>query len=218
MRSGLINFNWDDIDSFSEEQISYYLYLEGKSIKVISKIRNIEEAAVQKHVINGKIKYRILSLSKNCSELLDNIASSVKQEKLTLLSTMENERKEELLKFINENYASMTSKHKETAIWIIGELKDKNQKSILIKAAVNKSVNVRRMAVSAIGKIKDKSFESTLLRVLDDENDQVIVYAIKALIKNEIKSAKEKIIKIKEKTNKEYIKNACEEYLKIVNE
>lgn len=216
MRNGLVEFQWKEIDKYTSEEISYFLYLEGKSIKAISKIRNIPEEIIQNHVINGKIKYKFLVDSENPRELLANLSKAVKQDKLMLLTTIDNNSKLCLLKYINDNYTEMVSKHKETAIWIIGELKDNSCNKILIKATVHKSVNVRRMAISAIGKIGDESFESTLIRALDDENPQVICYAISALIKIKIKSAEEKINKIKIKTDKDYVKQSCDEYLNMI--
>ncbi len=85
-------------------------------------------------------------------------------------------------------------KDKEAAVWIIGELKEVSCLDILIKASVNKYINVRRMAVSAMGKMGDIRAEGALLRALGDENPQVISYAIKSLGK--IKSEKA-ITKIK---------------------
>lgn len=115
--------------------------------------------------------------------------------------------------YIREKYVEMQGKDKETAIWIIGELKDRDCKDILIKASVHKYVNVRRMAISAMGKINDASFESALLRALDDDNPQVISYAIRAFIKIKSKIAADKIRKIKSITDKEYLKRICDEYI-----
>lgn len=107
----------------------------------------------------------------------------------------------------------MHSKDKETAIWLVGELRDINSKDILIKASVHKFVNVRRMAVSAMGKIDDKIFENALRRALEDENPQVISYALKALIKMKNINSKDKVQKLLAASDKEYIKKLCEEYL-----
>ncbi|WP_415523166.1 HEAT repeat domain-containing protein [Clostridium sp.] len=213
MDSGLINFKWDNIDNYTDEQISYFLFLEGKSIDVISKIRNINREIVQKHIIEGKIKYRFLAKSRNPKELLESIARAGKYDKISFISSIDEENKRVLLVYIREKYVEMQGKDKETAIWIIGELKDRNCKDILIKASVHKYVNVRRMAISAMGKINDASFESALLRALDDDNPQVISYAIRAFIKIKSKIAVDKIREIKSITDKEYLKRICDEYI-----
>ena len=213
MDNGLINFKWDYIDSYTDEQISYFLFLEGKSIEAISKIRNIDRVTVQKHIIEGKIKYRFLAKSKNPKELLDSISRAGKYDKTYLISNMDEKNKQALLNYIREKYVELYGKDKETAIWILGELKDRKSKDILIKASVHKHVNVRRMAVSAMGKIKDSSFESALLRALEDMNPQVVSYAIKAFIKINSKIALNRIQEIEKSTDKDYLKRLCDEYI-----
>lgn len=215
MENGLIDYNWDNIDEYSESQISYFLFLEGKSLNAISKIRKLSREEVQRHIIDGKIKYRFLAKSKNPKELLSSVAKAGKDDKKLLLSNLDERNKEALIEYIKNSYVDMFAKDKETAIWIIGEFKDLNCKHILIKAAVHKFVNVRRMAVSAMGKINDASFGMALKRALEDENPQVIAYALKALIKMKDSTAEEKIETLKRKTTKEYIKKLCDEYLKM---
>jgi hypothetical protein len=215
MINGLVDYNWDDIENYNDSQISYFLFLEGKSIDVISKIRNISREEVQRHIIDGKIKYRFLAKSKNSEELLITISKAGKNDKQLLLSNLDEKNREALLDHIRNNYVEMHSKDKETAIWLVGELRDINSKDILIKASVHKFVNVRRMAVSAMGKIDDKIFENALKRALEDENPQVISYALKALIKMKNINAKDKVQKLLAASDKEYIKKLCEEYLGI---
>lgn len=217
MDNSLFKFNWKDINNYTDEEISYFLFLEGKSAEAISKIRNIEKETVKSHIIHGKIKYRFLVKSKDERELLNSISKAGKYDKLTLLSTLDQNNKEVLLKYIRENYISMPSKDRETAVWIIGELKDKSCNNILIKASVNKLVNVRRLAISAMGKIEDEYFLAALIKALDDCNPQVISYAVKALIKLKSGNAKSKIERLKARTDKEYIVRLCEEYLEVVN-
>jgi hypothetical protein len=213
MINGLVDYNWDDIENYNNSQISYFLFLEGKSIDVISKIRNISREETQRHIIDGKIKYRFLAKSKNLEELLNVISKAGKNDKQLLLSNLDEKNREALLDHIRNNYVEMHSKDKETAIWLVGELRDINSKDILIKASVHKFVNVRRMAVSAMGKIDDKIFENALRRALEDENPQVISYALKALIKMKNINSKDKVQKLLAASDKEYIKKLCEEYL-----
>lgn len=213
MVNGLVDYNWDHIESYDDSEISYFLFLEGKSIDVISKIRNISREAVQKHIIDGKIKYRFLAKSKNSEELLISISKAGKSDKQLLLNNLDEKNLEALIEYIKNNYVEMHAKDKETAIWLVGELKDITCKDILIRASVHKLVNVRRMAVSAMGKINNKIFENALKRALEDENPQVIAYALKSLIKMENSVARDKVKKLLAISNKEYIKKLCEEYL-----
>ncbi|KOA21095.1 hypothetical protein CLHOM_06830 [Clostridium homopropionicum DSM 5847] len=213
MKKGLVEFNWNDIEKYSEEDITYFLFIEGKNIDSICKIRNLDRPTVQNHIIEGKIKYRFLARSKNTEELFIEITKAGKRDKQELLSSFNEENKNKLLDFIINSYLKMNSKHKEIAVWILGELKDAKGLGILVKASVNNIVNVRRMAISAMGKLENQSCEMPLIRALEDSNPQVITYAIKALQKLNSVKAKEKIMSLKNSTDKSYIMKAADEYL-----
>lgn len=213
MSLGFVKVNWDDIESYSDDEITYFLFLEGKSINAICKIRNLDKSIVQKHIVEGKIKYRLLARSSNEKELIHNISKAGKMDKLDIINSLNEDTKHRLIQYIKNNYVDMYSRDKETAIWIIGELKEKECNEILTKASVHKFVNVRRMAISAMRKINDKSFERALIRALEDENPQVLLYAIKGLIDIKSELAREKVTHILEKTDKEYLKKACEDFL-----
>lgn len=210
---GLINLDWQDLDSLSDSDITYFLSLEGKTIDAICRIRRLEREEVQRQLIEGKIKYRFLSKSNSEEDLFQTLCSAVKQDKLSVLANLNNETREKLIRFIREEYGKMPSKNKETAIWIIGELKVKICIDILVKSVVHKHVNIRRMAVSALGKLEDKASELPLIRALEDENSQVVLYAIKSLVKIKSEKAVNKIKQIYATTEKDYLKRAAEEFL-----
>lgn len=218
MRKGLLKIDWNDIGKYSDEEITYFLFLEGKSIDTLCKIRNINKEEVQNHIIHGKIKYSFFVKSQDEKELLKNIGKAGKLDKLSLLQSLEDNIKKNLLNYIKNNYADMPPKDKETAVWIVGELKAINCREILLKGSVHKFVNIRRMAVSAMGKIASEDFEVPLIRALDDDNPQVVSYAIKALEKIKSEKAIDKVKIIKEKWDKKYIKNACENYIESLKE
>ncbi|MHC1682359.1 MAG: HEAT repeat domain-containing protein [Clostridiaceae bacterium] len=209
----LLNYNWNSIDQYSDEEITYFLYLESIPKAAIARIRGINISEVERHIISGKIKYRYLAKAKNCKELLEMLTSGGKDDKLALLESLTDEVKDSLINYIKENYINIMAKDKETAIWIIGELKREECIDILTKAIVHKFINVRRMAVSALGKIGSKKGEILLLRALEDENPQVVSYAIKSLKKINSEVARDKIKKIYSTTSNNSIKNACEKFL-----
>lgn len=214
MYKGLVKFDWNEINNFSEEDITYFLSLEGKDIEAICRIRNLTREEVQRHIIEGKIKYRFLAKSKDTKQLFETLCSMAKEDKLSLLKSLDDDNIEKLEQFIRDNYGNMISKSKENAVWILGELKSSSSLDILKKALVHNHVNIRRMAVSAMGKIGDKSLEDALIRALDDANPQVILYAIKSLMKIKSKKAFGKIKSIYENASKEYLKRGAEEYIK----
>lgn len=213
MYKGLVKFDWKDIDSFTEDDITYFLFLEGKPIDAICKIRSITKEEVQRHIIEGKIKYRFLVKSSSEEELFQNINSLGKQEKLALLSSLSEENKQKIINYIKNKYMDMPTTSKESALWIIGELKAVSALEILMKSIVHKHVNIRRMSASAMGKLGDMSTETALIRALEDENAQVVQYAIKSLAKLKSRKAVEKIRNIGLNADKEYLKRAAEEYL-----
>ena len=213
MKKGLLNIDWNNANSLSKEDISYFLFLEGKSIETISLIRNMDKGIVQTEIINGKIKYRLLAKANNPLELFQTIALAGKDDKLQLLKDLDEENKSGLTSFIKEGYQNFMIKDKEIAVWMLGELKKRDCYDILAKASVNKSVNLRRMAVSALGKMEDIKVENILLRALEDDNPQVVQYAIRALQKVKSLRGKEKIEEIIKVTDKDYLKRAAEDYI-----
>lgn len=215
---GMVNINWSDILKYSDEDITYFLFLEGKSIEGLCKIRNLNKETIQKHILDGKIKYGILAKSNDEEELFGVISKSGKQDKVEVLRYLNNLNRNRLIQFIRDNYADMKTKDKENAVWILGEIGDKSVLDILIKASVHNHVNVRRMAVSAVGKIGDKNMEIVAIRALEDQNTQVVMYAIKALIKMKSENAIGKIKEVYKKTEKDYIKRTAEEYFEEVGE
>lgn len=213
MKKGLVDVDWLCINKYSHEEISYFLFLEGKTMEAICKIRNLDNAIVQKHIIDGKIKYRFLVQSNDTDELFKSIAKAGKEDKIHFLNSMNSDSKNKLTELIKTSYVEMHPKEKEAAVWIIGELKEKSCLNILIKASVHKYINVRRMAVSAMGKIGDIRAEGALLRALLDENPQVISYAIKSLGKIKSRKAITKIKYLYENTDKKYITDAAQSFL-----
>lgn len=213
---GMLNIQWSEIDNYTEEDITYFLFLEGKSIDSLCKIRNLNREIIQKHILDGKIKYGILAKSSNEKELFETISKAGKLDKVETLKFLDEVSRKKLINFIRDNYGDMKTKEKENAVWILGEIGDRQVMNILIKACVHNHVNVRRMAVSAAGKIGDIAMEPIAIKALEDDNPQVVMYAIKALIKLKSRKAEDRIKGLCNKTDKEYIKKAAEEYFTMI--
>lgn len=213
MKSGLLNINWNRVKEFDDEDISYYLFLEDKSIDSIAFIRNISREKVQEHIILGKMKFGVLSKCKNENELFQYLCKVSKEERQRAFNYLTYDLKKKLVEYIDNNYYNMNYMEKEKSIWILGELNFKEGIKILLKASVHNNVNMRRLAVSALGKMNCEEGEMALIRALEDNNSQVISYAIKSLMKLQSCKAKDKILNILNKTDKEYIRIQCREYL-----
>jgi HEAT repeat protein len=216
LQKGLLDFDWEYINGYSEEEITYFLFLEGKNIEAISKIRNIDKALVQTHIINGKIKYRYFTKNESIAEFLQALSLTDKHDRNSIIHNLNIVIEKKLLKYINDNYASLSPLEKERAVWIIGELKDISSLNVLIKASVHKNTNIRRMAVSAMNKISDIKCEGHLIRILYDENPQVVLYALKALENLKSKKAMPHIEKLEKQWKKEYLIKEKEIYIKKV--
>lgn len=213
MKNGLINIDWSKADALDQDEISYYLFLEGKSAEAIAIIRKLDKETVQSHIVNGKIKYGILAKCEDIAGLFRTISESPKADKIGVLGSLDKELRDGLMGYICSCYSDMRSRDKETAVWLLGELKLESGYGILKKASVHNHVNIRRMAVSAMGKIGDGYFETALIKALDDENPQVVSYAIKALDRLDSKLAYDRIKKIYENPERDYLKGAAEKWL-----
>lgn len=214
----MLQIDWKNVDSYEEDEISYYLFVEGKSMDAISKIRGLNRDLVQSHIISGKIKYRILAKSKDEKDIFNAISKLGKLDKIEVIKALNQSVKYKLFRYVKENYTDMLSKEKEFAVWLLGEIGSEDSKEILFKASVHNHVNVRRMAISAMGKIGSKEMETALIKALEDENPQVVMYAMKSLMKIESKAALNKVKAIKEKTLKPYLKAAAENYINSLEE
>lgn len=213
MNSRLANINWNKIEELSEEDISYFMFLEDKSVDVIAKIRHMKREEVQQHIIKGKLKYGILAKCRNEEELFQCLSKISKESRIKAFESFNSTQIDKLGQYIIENYSNMNFFEKEKAIWIIGELKLKNAINILIKATVHDNITIKRLSVSALGKLKCEEGEMALIRALGDNNSQVVSYAISSLIKINSAKCKDRIIEILNSNPKAYVKIKCEEYL-----
>lgn len=203
----------DNINNLSQEEVTYLLYQEGKSIKQIAIIRRMSEDEVQKDIIKAKLTYSNIQNKNN--SLLIKLLSMVKKDRLEILRALDNEQKNRLKEEIYTNYTKYKSdEDRMILIWLIGELKDVSFLPFLNMELKSKRVNHRRLACSALGKIEEKSTKDWLENALNDDNPQVRQYAIKALAK--IADDKSyKLIRniLKNKNEKEYVKKTAVEIL-----
>lgn len=213
MKSKLISVNWNKIEELSEDEISYFMFLEDKSVDAIARIRNMKRDEVQKHIIKGKLKFGVLAKCKDEEELFQYLSKVSKESRTLAFESFNDTQIKKLEAYIIKNYNNMNFFEKEKAIWIIGELKLKDAINILIKGTVHDNVTIKRLSVSALGKLKCEEGEMALIRALGDSNQQVVSYAISSLIKINSAKCKGRIIEILNSNPKAYVKIKCEEYL-----
>ena len=85
-------------------------------MEAICKIRNLDNSIVQKHIIDGKIKYRFLVYSNDTDELFKSIAKAGKEDKIYFLNSINEDNKNKLIELIKTNYVEMHPKDKEVAV------------------------------------------------------------------------------------------------------
>lgn len=203
---------WNAIDKMESFQISYLLYLEGKSINIISKIRNLPYNEVEKHIIEAKIKYH----KKKEEDKLIKIISMQKEKRIEYINTFSMEEKENLAEQIYKRYIKFKNdEDRMILIWLIGELKKEKLIPFLLMELKSKNVNYRRLSISALGKIKSKEYKDILEKFFCDDNPQVRQYAIKSIKEIGDKSTIDKLkLVLNDKNEKEYVKRAATEAIK----
>ena len=184
---GFININLDNLHEATEEEITYYLFLNGYNVKNLMAIRRLPKEEIQRHIVEGKMKYKVIEKASNPKELLYKLCKTPKNDKIYTLNMLDKDIK--------------------------AQLKSEEAMDVLIKGAVHKFVNVKRMALSAMAKIGSKKGEAAVLRALEDENPQVVAYAIKALITINPEGHREKIQEIRRNSGNKGICMACDKYL-----
>lgn len=215
MKQGLVNVKYD---KENEENISYFLFLEGKTINEISLIRGMDRNIVENQIINGKIKYRYLIKSKSIYELLVLLSNAGKEDKKETIKNFDISIKTEFILYVNKYIKELSYKYIQLIFWIAGELGLKELLGLMDEYSKYQDVGVRRMVISAVGKIGDIRGEDILINSLKDENPQVRLYAVKGLSKLKSNKAASYINNIKDYEEKEYILKAIEDYRDAIKE
>lgn len=215
MKYGLINIEYDKTEN---QDKSYLLFLEGKTINEISLIRGLDKNIIENQIINGKIKYRYLIKSKNIYELLVLLSNAGKEDKKETIKHFDSIIKNDFITYVNKYIDDLNNKYKQLIFWITGELRLIQLYGLMIKYSKYPDVGVRRMVVSAAGKMGDIQGESILIASLSDENPQVRLYAVKGLEKIKSKKAAACLINMKLNEEKEYIIRAINDYFNSIRE
>lgn len=175
------NVEWKDIENMSDSEITYLLYLEGKDIKTISKIRSMEKSIVEKHIIECKIKYRAFEGVRNTADIAKRLIRYGRDERLSVISKMSDGDKLELQKYARSMLFKSNREECSFYIWLLGEFKSTESIPAIITFLKCSDGNIKRICCSALGKIGSPASEEALLNCLVDNKPQVKQYAIKAL-------------------------------------
>jgi HEAT repeat protein len=211
--------SWEQIEALSDSEISYLLYLEGKNIKTICKIRNLDKGDVERQIIECKIKYRILEGSERAEDVVSRLMKCRREERANAISYLDESKLMEIEEYSIKHL--FNSKRDECIfyIWLLGELKSKKGLPSIISFLRCSDGNIRRMCCSALGKIGDIKCEDGLIKCINDSRPQVREYAIKSLSKIKSRKSLEFLQNVINNTSeKDYVKRAAENAIKEIRE
>ena len=213
-----MKLDWENIENLNDNEISYLLYLENKTIYQISKIRNLSEDIVKLHIYKIK-KDLLLSEAKIAdSNILSEYLSLSKPEREQYLECIDKENEKCLLDEFSKTMMDIDNiEDLMVIIWTIGELKTNSFNDKLKFYASHPHGNIRRMTYSAMGKIGSVEFLPYLSNGMKDIKPQVKQYAIIAFGKI---ADKEYIYKLNEiytnKNEKEYVRRAAKQSIELI--
>lgn len=211
--------SWSQIEEMNDTEITYLLYLEGKDIKTICRIRGIDRVDAERHIIEGKIKYRIFEGTKNTEDVVKRLLKCHKDERQNALKIMQNKELKKLERYALENLYNSTRDECLFYIWLLGEIKSKDAVPAIITFLRCRDGNIKRICCSALGKIGDLRAEDSLMLCLDEKRTQIKEYAIKALGRMKSKKALTNLKKISlDENERDYIKRAADFAIKEIEE
>lgn len=172
---------WDKGLALEDTMISYLLYQEGKSIALVSKIRNLPPNVIQEHIIQAKISQSRAEKG-SYAPILTKLLSSTKEERSRFLNECSKEETDKLVGYLKEVIPQIQQpEDKMVALWIAGHLSAMELLSEIRREYLNKHGGVRRMVCSALRKMPHQDNLPTLHKALQDNKPQVRQYAAKAL-------------------------------------
>lgn len=199
--------DWTGIDDFEDSEITFMLYMEGLSVSQIVKVRNIDMALVNDHIIKEKLKRRE-SLRRYDKAIADNVQeehysttkinnnkkekarytevnSYIIMDKEDRLNFIQSISEEDLIKFKRDIYRRMVYEENPddlmALIWTAGELKDPGYIPLITSMATKIHASIRRLSYSALGKIAHVDGLECLYRGLGDKKPQCRQYAARAI-------------------------------------
>lgn len=157
------------------------LYNNGKNIKSIAQILNLDESYVQEQIIQHKLK-KVEYITEE--SILISALSMNKGDRIDFLFTLDKSSIQILQNEI-QDYIKTTRPYEDivTILWIIGELHLSELSEILCLHSSSKNGNIKRITYSSMGKLRLPQFVPYLKMGCSDEKSQVRMYAIKSLSK-----------------------------------
>lgn len=208
------DISWENIEQLTEQEITYLLYKEGKSIKAISIIRNIDKSLAEKQIIEFRMNNRIFESAMTTEDIIRNIKKCTREERSLTISRLPEETVKELESFAISRLFESCRDDCSFLLYLLGELKSKKAVPSIMVFLKSSDGIIKRAACSALGKIGDIRAEEGLISALEDKRPQVKEYAIKALGRIGSRNAVEQLKKIEVSTQeKDYVRRAAKNVL-----
>lgn len=173
--------SWNNIEKKEDFIITYLLYKEGKSIDLISRIRNLNKEIVEEHIIRCKALLNS-EKSKINDGFFTNLLACKKKDRLNIIKLLKEKEKKQLVKYLIKKIPTIeNAEDKMIALWLAGELKCDVLLPTIHREVLHKHGGVRRMVCSALGKIGSEDSLDVLHRCLQDAKPQVRQYASNSL-------------------------------------
>lgn len=210
---------WEDVMEQEDFMITYMLYLEGKTIQMISKIRGLSPEIIKDQLIKGKMKMKKAGKAPYPPGFVKLLAYT-KEERITYLETCPPEERERLILYLMGNLGEIDqAEDKMIAIWIAGQLQDTRLLRVIQQEINHPHGGVRRMVCSALGKIPHESNLEVLYRGLQDGKPQVRQYAARALGKIGDERCLPRIRGVMQRPGElDYVKRAYQQTIEIIEE
>lgn len=211
--------SWESEKELSDGEVTYLLYKEGKPIKLIARIRNMEKSEVERQILDCRIKYRVYEGASTTEDIISNIKSFTREERSLLIRELPESQKVKI-----EEYAlsRLYSSDRDTCafyIYLLGELKSRRSVPSLKPFLKTSSGIIKRTVCSALGKIGDIRSEEGLIYALSDKRPQVREYAIKALEKIGSSACYDRLNTIaQDLEERDYVRRAADNALKSIHD
>ncbi|MBP2027612.1 23S rRNA maturation mini-RNase III [Acetoanaerobium pronyense] len=210
--------SWSEINIMTQEEITFLLYKEGKSLSQISLIRRLPIEEIQKQIISQKRKFSEHKLTQYDNSMLIEYLSLGKEERLSYLLEITEKEKNSFEDLLEKALDSRDNiEDLMILIWTIGEGRFENLKDKLKYFSAHPHGNIRRMSFSAMGKFSSEEFLPYVIQGLKDKKPQVRQYAIKAFEKIGNYNHVDRLFDIiMDPEEKEYVKRAANSAIEII--
>lgn len=208
------DISWENIEQLTDQEITYLLYKEGKSIKAISRIRNIDKSLAEKQIIEFRMNNRIFESAMTTEDIIKNIKKCTREERTLTIGKLPEDTIKELESYALSKLFESCRDDCAFLLYLLGEMKSKKAVPSIMVFLKSNDGNIKRTACSALGKIGDIRAEEGLISALEDKRPQVREYAIKALGKIGSRNAIGQLKKIEiNPQEKDYVKRAAKNVL-----